>query len=209
MKFNIITSTGSDTWIANIPSIIWNNPGNVELFSTGGVYTNPAVFVTDKSSNLPYASGDIPLGSATTDSLIQEKTGFSSTSFTGVNISSILSVSDAFGQQLAVANFFGTGATPAAKVILNSCGGSIPALQTFILGNSSDITIPTSANHPTAPIASAATSITTTSITWNWQTSTGATRYELSADNTTWVDQGNVLTKQKRASSIILCIPDM
>ncbi|EKD65976.1 MAG: hypothetical protein ACD_49C00071G0002 [uncultured bacterium (gcode 4)] len=42
---------------------------------------------------------------------------------------------------------------------------------------------------PSTPIASAATSITTTSITWNWQAVSWATYYEWSKDWITWINK--------------------
>ncbi len=40
--------SGSETWIANIPSLLFNNTGSVSLFSTG------TYFVVNKQPNLPY-----------------------------------------------------------------------------------------------------------------------------------------------------------
>ena len=45
-----------------------------------------------------------------------------------------------------------------------------------------------------APIASATTNITFNSVTWNWNTSSWATRYEFSSDNSNWISLWNILT---------------
>lgn len=48
---------------------------------------------------------------------------------------------------------------------------------------------------PITPTVSSATSITSTSITWNWQTVTNATKYEFSLDNTNWINNNTNLNR--------------
>lgn len=48
---------------------------------------------------------------------------------------------------------------------------------------------------PATPTVSSATSITSTSITWNWQTVANATKYEFSLDNTNWINNTTNLNR--------------
>ncbi|PIQ41630.1 hypothetical protein COW06_02395, partial [Candidatus Gracilibacteria bacterium CG12_big_fil_rev_8_21_14_0_65_38_15] len=170
-------SSGSEVWIANIPSLLWNNTGSVNLLSSG------TYFVVNKQTNLPYKLDESNvIQNKDANQIIQAITSNSTTTLTGVNITGVTTstgVSEIFTGNLLV-----------------SFGGDITKMQAIVLGNITTAPIPEipSVNIPSAPIASAASSITQTSITWNWQASANATSYQFSTDNSTWTDKGNTIS---------------
>ncbi len=81
-KFN----SGSEAWIANIPSLIWNNTGSVNLLNTG------TYFVAHRQSNLPHPfNGYSRESNKDADQIIQSITGTWVSRLVGVNISNATS----------------------------------------------------------------------------------------------------------------------
>ena len=79
-KFN----SGSEVWIANIPSLIWNNTGSVNLLNTG------TYFVVHRQSNLPHSfNGYAREINKDADQIVQSITGTGVARLMGVNISNI------------------------------------------------------------------------------------------------------------------------
>lgn len=84
IKFNSWASN-QETWIANIPSLIWNNTWSVSLLSTNTKY------VVDKKSNLPYDLNNwTDIWSKDANSILKEVTGSTWATVIGVNITDII-----------------------------------------------------------------------------------------------------------------------
>ena len=164
-----------DTYIANIPSLLFNNTGSTNLFGT------TTYFVVDKQQNLPYKIDDKTIiQNKNPNEIIQAITNTTTATLTGVNITAIIATDTSTG----VSSLF-TGS------LLASFGGNISVIEAAVLGKTTNVASVASTGQ-TAPIASAASNITATGITWNWQSSTSATSYQFSTDNNTWSDKGNV-----------------
>ncbi|MDD5213818.1 MAG: fibrinogen-like YCDxxxxGGGW domain-containing protein, partial [Candidatus Gracilibacteria bacterium] len=107
-------STGTSTYIANIPSLLWNNSGSVDLLN------NSTKYVVNKKTNLPYKlNSTSDIGTKDANTIIQEITGTGVATLTGVNITNITSSN------------IGTTFTGA---ILASFGGDISKLTTNVIG---------------------------------------------------------------------------
>lgn len=77
--------SGSETYIANIPSLLFNNTGSIELLSTTNTY-----FIVNKQQNLPYKIDDkTQIQNKTPTEIIQFITNNTNATLTGVNITSI------------------------------------------------------------------------------------------------------------------------
>lgn len=137
---------GSDTYFTNTPSFLWNNTGSIQIFSTGGTYSVSPNFIVNNQGNLPYSVNSDPIGNLSPDELIQSINGSGALSYTGVDITNILTLPDIASKQSAIATLFGTGATPAARSVFASCGGSLDSMNVRILGSSA-----AQANSSTAP----------------------------------------------------------
>ncbi|MGE4444241.1 MAG: type IV pilin protein [Candidatus Altimarinota bacterium] len=84
IKFN----SGSEVWIANIPSLLFSNTGSVELLNHGTYY------IVNNKSNLPYdTSGNKSntgiIQKINGDELIKEITKSQNASLTGINITTL------------------------------------------------------------------------------------------------------------------------
>lgn len=129
LKFTVVTGTGTDTHIANVPSLLWNNSGSIILFSTGGVYTdathpNTPSFIINKEANLLYTVGTEPLGDKGYAEIVQSLAGTGSATLTGVNITAVTTATTSEAKQSALQTLFGTGATPTSASLLASFGGT-------------------------------------------------------------------------------------
>ncbi len=172
IKFN---NGAAQTWLTNIPSLLFNNTGSTNLLGT------TTYFVVDKQHNLPYAiDSKIPTQNKNATEIIRAITNTTTATLTGVNITAVI----ATNIPTEVSSLF-TGA------LLASFGGNISVIEAAVFGKTTNVT---SINFTgqTAPTASAVSNVTTTSITWNWQSSENATSYQFSNNNTTWSDKGNV-----------------
>jgi len=93
-------SSGSEVWIANIPSLLWNNTGSVNLLSSG------TYFVVNKQTNLPYKLDESNvIQNKDANQIIQAITSNSTTTLTGVNITGVTTstgVSEIFTGNLLV-----------------------------------------------------------------------------------------------------------
>jgi len=83
-------STGWISYVANIPSLIYSFSGNT---ATGDLLNSiNTIYVTDKNTNLPYLiDGVIPTGIKNGNQILQELTGTSSVTLTGVIVPSTIS----------------------------------------------------------------------------------------------------------------------
>lgn len=79
------------------------------------------------------------------------------------------------------------GTAYSMTVKAKNAGGASPA--------SSALSVTTTVATPSAPAKLAATSVSQTSVTWNWSASAGATSYQFSTDNSSFSDIGNVTSK--------------
>ncbi|MDD4151548.1 MAG: prepilin-type N-terminal cleavage/methylation domain-containing protein [Candidatus Gracilibacteria bacterium] len=122
-------ASNQETWIANIPSLIWNNTGSISLLSTNTRY------VVNNKSNLPYdLNNGTDIGSKDANSIIKEVTGATGTSIIGVNITDIINgtktISEIFtGTTLDSFNTFGNSSSSSQTIISN--------LEKSIIGNTS------------------------------------------------------------------------
>lgn len=111
-------SSGSEVWIVNTPSLIWNNTGSVNLLSTG------TYFVVNKQANLPYKLDSLSvIQNKDGNQIMQVIAGTGAATLTGVNITNITTATGVSGM------FTGS--------LLASFGGNLPGIQTMILGNGS------------------------------------------------------------------------
>jgi len=79
------TDSSGSIWIANIPSLIFNNTGATNLLSTG------TYFVVNKQANLPYKLDvHTVIQNKDGDKMIQVITGTGVATLTGVNITTII-----------------------------------------------------------------------------------------------------------------------
>ncbi|MDD5197922.1 MAG: FISUMP domain-containing protein [Candidatus Gracilibacteria bacterium] len=116
-------SSGSETWIANIPSLIFNNTGSTNLLSTG------TYFVVNKQQNLPYKLDDkTETRNKNATEIIQAIANTTTATLTGARIDNITT-------STGVSAFF-TGA------LLASFGGNITFIETAVLGKTATITPP-------------------------------------------------------------------
>ncbi|MDD5197883.1 MAG: glycine-rich protein [Candidatus Gracilibacteria bacterium] len=116
-------SSGAETWIANIPSLLFNNTGSTDLLGTS------TFFVVDKQPNLPYKIDEKTITqNKTPNEIIQAITGTGTATLTGVNITGITT-------STGVSNTF----TPE---LLASFGGNIAIIETAVLGKTTNITPP-------------------------------------------------------------------
>ncbi len=110
MKF----SSWTQIWIANIPSLLWNNTWSVSLLSNGTQY------VVDWSTNLPYKlNSGTDLWSKDATTIIKEVTGNSTASLTWVNITNITSQSSltTLFTWALLASFWGNISTVSSNVL--------------------------------------------------------------------------------------------
>lgn len=78
-------STGGSTYLANIPSLIFNFSG-----ATTSLFSTDTYFVYNNKSNLPYRIGDITdINTISSDTLIQNITNTPTATLTGVNITGV------------------------------------------------------------------------------------------------------------------------
>ena len=91
--------SGSSTYIANIPSLIWSNTGHtVDLISTGTYY------VVDKLSNLPYTfPNDSSYTPLSADDIIKRITNTTGATIQLLDVTPIISATD---KQTAIAQVF-------------------------------------------------------------------------------------------------------
>src|SRR6185369_2955785 len=178
----------------------------LRAYNTGGTSGNSNTITVDTTPNAPAAPIATAGSSITTTSFTANWN--SSSGATGYRLD--VSTSNTFAkfitgfQDLDVGNVLSksvtgltAGTTYFYRLRAYNTGG--PS------GNSNTITVDTTPNAPAAPIATAGSSITTTSFTANWNSSSGATGYRLdvSTSNTfaTFItgfqdlDVGNVLSK--------------
>jgi len=138
-------TTNPETWIANIPSLLFNNTGSTNLLSTG------TYFIVNKQTNLPYKIDDkTEHQNKNANEIIQAITNTTTATLTGVNITGITTstgVSEKF-----------------TETLLASFGGNLAKIETAVLGKSTPIT-------PQTP-ASCATQPTYTSVTFTQGTPT-------------------------------------
>lgn len=80
--------SGSELWIANIPSLIFNNVGFVSLFSTGTYY------IVNNWENLPYKFLEWNHQSIPSDQLIKKLTQSDTAILTGISLRSIETIED-------------------------------------------------------------------------------------------------------------------
>ncbi len=100
-------SSWSNTYIANIPSLIWNNSwATINLLSTW------TYFVVDKQSNLPYSIKDVVIQELTADKLIQKITWYTWSNLMSINITPIL---NATNKQSAIQQVFWTWSDDISK----------------------------------------------------------------------------------------------
>ena len=117
-------ASNEETWIANIPSLLFNNTGSTNLLSTG------TYFVVNKQQNLPYKLDDKTQSqNKTPDEIIRAVTNTTTVTLTWVNISSVTT-------STGVSAFF-TGE------LLASFGGNIAVIETAVLGKSTSVAPPT------------------------------------------------------------------
>lgn len=78
------TDSSGSIWIANVPSLLWNNTGSVSLLGTG------TYFVVNKQANLPYKlDTSTVIQNKDADQMVQAITGTGVATLTGVNITGI------------------------------------------------------------------------------------------------------------------------
>lgn len=76
--------SGTETWIANIPSLLFNNTGSTNLLSTG------TYFVVNKQQNLPYKIDDkTQIQNKNPDDIIKTITNTPTATLTGARIDNI------------------------------------------------------------------------------------------------------------------------
>jgi Tfp pilus assembly protein PilE len=84
MKFS---SWSTETWVANIPSLIFNN-----TWSTNNLLSNTTYYVMNGETNAPYNASwikDISIQNITADNLIKKVTNASNATLTWVNITTL------------------------------------------------------------------------------------------------------------------------
>lgn len=157
-------SSWSENWIANIPSLLWNNTWSVNLLATATQY------VVNKKTNLPYKlSSSTDLGSKDANTIIKEITWTWVASLTSVNITNIKTSSD------VVNNF--------TWVLLASFWWNIDIVTKKVLANSS---ISVAIETPITPfIPSEHFSVIT--YAWDWWTQNIITWLDMSSWNNWWL----------------------
>ena len=97
-------SWATNTYIANVPSLIYNFSWSVSDLITN---QSQVYFVINKNTNLPYkVKADSIINNKSANQLIQELTNSWASTLTGVNITSILSLTDSTAQKIAINNLF-------------------------------------------------------------------------------------------------------
>ncbi|MDD5213247.1 MAG: hypothetical protein PHG82_02390, partial [Candidatus Gracilibacteria bacterium] len=136
-------------YIANIPSLLWNNSGSVDLLNTSTKY------VVNKKTNLPYKiNSTSDIGTKDANTIIQEITGTGVATLTGVNITNI--------------NSSNIGTT-FSGVLLASFGGDISKLTNNVIGGAV-ASVPTVSYTPLSATGGTITSYSTGGITYKIHT---------------------------------------
>ena len=119
-------ASNEETWIANIPSLLFNNTGSTNLLATG------TYFVVNKQPNLPYKIDDKTIiQNKNPNDIIKAITNTTTATLTGVNITAVIATNTSTG----VSAFF-TGE------LLASFGGNIAFIETAVLGKTATVAPP-------------------------------------------------------------------
>lgn len=164
----------NESFISNVPSIIFNNPVSVELLSTWTFY------VVNNKTNLPYNvawTNDSVVHNIQSDELIRDITNSTTATLTWVNITAAISMPTQEERSQALANLFVWSTLES----FNVWGWTVSDTNTILW------TITQTVLWTSTPVASSGSSVPSNACTWlptNWWFYWNATSY---IPTNTWV----------------------